>query len=70
MAAEFQARSEEPTLRNFLNEKALTADVDSWDDKATSVTLMTLHAAKGLEFPVVFLVGLQEDSVHRTPAAR
>ncbi|MHB2016477.1 MAG: ATP-dependent helicase [Candidatus Xenobia bacterium] len=61
VAAEFQAKSEEPTLRNFLAEKALSADVDSWDDKAGSVTLMTLHAAKGLEFPVVFLVGLEED---------
>lgn len=44
----------------FLEEVALIADVDSYDTTADAVTLMTLHAAKGLEFPVVFLVGLEE----------
>lgn len=44
----------------FLEEVALIADVDSYDTTADAVTLMTLHAAKGLEFPVVFLVGMEE----------
>lgn len=48
------------TLENFLEEVSLIADVDRWDDKRNAVTLMTLHAAKGLEFPVVFVAGLEE----------
>lgn len=48
------------SLEDFLQEVALISDVDNWRDKAEAVTLMTLHAAKGLEFPYVFLVGLEE----------
>ncbi|MFH1011323.1 MAG: UvrD-helicase domain-containing protein [bacterium] len=48
------------TLDDFLQEIALISDVDDWRDRAEAVTLMTLHTAKGLEFPYVFLVGLQE----------
>lgn len=48
------------TLDDFLQEVALISDVDDWRDKADAITLMTLHAAKGLEFPYVFLVGLEE----------
>jgi len=47
-------------LSRFLEEVALITDVDNWDYKANAVTLMTLHSAKGLEFPVVFIVGLEE----------
>jgi len=47
-------------LAGFLEEVALVADVDSWDDKEDMVTLMTVHSAKGLEFPVVFVTGLEE----------
>lgn len=47
-------------LENFLEEVSLIADVDTWDDKRNVVTLMTLHSAKGLEFPVVFITGLEE----------
>ena len=47
-------------LSLFLEQVALVSDVDNLDQTAGSVTLMTLHAAKGLEFPVVFLVGLEE----------
>lgn len=47
-------------LGQFLEEVALISDVDSWDAAADAVTLMTLHAAKGLEFPVVFMVGMEE----------
>ncbi|BAS28643.1 ATP-dependent helicase [Limnochorda pilosa] len=47
-------------LSEFLEQVALVSDVDAYDSRSGSVTLMTLHAAKGLEFPVVFLVGLEE----------
>ncbi len=47
-------------LGEFLAEQALVADVDSLDENADAVTLMTLHAAKGLEYPVVFIPGLEE----------
>ncbi len=50
----------EPTLENFLEEVALVTDIDGWDDQSNAVTLMTLHSAKGLEFPVVFISGLEE----------
>jgi DNA helicase-2/ATP-dependent DNA helicase PcrA len=48
------------SLDDFLQEVALISDVDNWRESADAVTLMTLHAAKGLEFPYVFLVGLEE----------
>ncbi|EJN93999.1 DNA helicase PcrA [Streptococcus ratti] len=47
-------------LSRFLNDLALIADTDEGDTEAAEVTLMTLHAAKGLEFPVVFIIGLEE----------
>jgi len=47
-------------LSGFLEEIALISDLDSVDENAESVTLMTLHAAKGLEFPVVFMIGCEE----------
>ena len=48
-------------LSRFLNDLALIADTDNGDQESSEVTLMTLHAAKGLEFPVVFLVGMEEN---------
>ena len=48
-------------LSRFLNDLALIADTDDGDMESSEVTLMTLHAAKGLEFPVVFLVGMEEN---------
>jgi len=50
-------------LRDFLEEIALVADIDDYEEKADRVTLMTMHAAKGLEFPVVFVVGLEDNLV-------
>ncbi|MCL4459375.1 MAG: UvrD-helicase domain-containing protein [Chloroflexi bacterium] len=47
-------------LARFLEEVALVSEVDNYDEKASAVTLITLHAAKGLEFPVVFIVGMEE----------
>lgn len=48
-------------LSRFLNDLALIADTDDGDTENSEVTLMTLHAAKGLEFPVVFLIGMEEN---------
>jgi DNA helicase-2/ATP-dependent DNA helicase PcrA len=47
-------------LENFLEQACLTNDIDGWDTESDRVTLMTLHAAKGLEFPTVFLLGVEE----------
>ena len=52
--------AEEPTLGGFLDEVALYTDLDSMEEGDNCVTLMTMHAAKGLEFPVVFTVGMEE----------
>lgn len=60
VAREFSSSEEEQTLENFLNHVALVSDVDQTELGTEKVTLMTLHAAKGLEFPVVFLAGLEE----------
>ena len=59
-AVEFEATTESPTLAAFLEGTALVSDIDSLEEGTPAVTLMTLHAAKGLEFPVVFLTGLEE----------
>ena len=48
------------SLQDFLEEVALVTDIDSWEEGSNAVTLMTLHSAKGLEFPVVFIAGLEE----------
>ena len=57
---EYEQKTENPTLVGFLEENALVADVDKYDDKADAVVLMTVHSAKGLEFPVVFLPGMED----------
>lgn len=54
-------RGEDATLQSFLEEMALVSDQDSIDNQVNSVTLMTLHISKGLEFPYVFIVGLEEN---------
>ena len=63
-AVEYEARcaaaETEPTTAGFLEEIALVSDVDKYDENADAVVLMTVHAAKGLEFPVVFLAGMEE----------
>ncbi|MGG5252449.1 DNA helicase PcrA [Neobacillus sp. SM06] len=59
----FEDTSEDKSLVAFLTDLALVADIDSMDDddeKADSVVLMTMHSAKGLEFPVVFIIGMEE----------
>ncbi|MBI4365137.1 MAG: UvrD-helicase domain-containing protein [Candidatus Latescibacteria bacterium] len=59
-AEAFARRAEDPTVSGFLAEVALLTDVDLWNDEEDTVNLMTIHSAKGLEFPVVFVVGLEE----------
>ncbi|HIZ47755.1 MAG TPA: ATP-dependent helicase, partial [Candidatus Gemmiger excrementavium] len=51
---------EDATLSGFLEEVALISDLDSYDQDADSVTMMTIHSAKGLEFPYVFVVGMED----------
>ena len=57
---EYMQENEEPTLGGFLEEAALVADVDRYDETADAAVLMTIHSAKGLEFPVVILPGMEE----------
>lgn len=59
-AKEYVDDNPDGTLQDFLENVALVSDVDEFESSESKVTLMTLHAAKGLEFPVVFLVGLDE----------
>ena len=63
-ALEYEKRvsesGDEPTLTGFLEEVFLISDVDKYDENADAVVLMTIHAAKGLEFPVVFLAGMED----------
>ncbi len=56
----YQESTEEPSLSGFLEEVALFTDLDNYDTSADAVTLMTMHAAKGLEFPYVFIPGMEE----------
>lgn len=56
----YMNEAKEPNLNEFLEEVALVADVDNYDEDSNSVVLMTLHSAKGLEFPVVFIPGAEE----------
>lgn len=58
--SEFSHDREDATLELFLEEVALVSDIDTWEGKHNAVTLMTLHSSKGLEFPVVFIAGLEE----------
>lgn len=60
VAIEFEKEEAENTLQNFLEGMTLSSDIDNMEESEESVTLMTLHSAKGLEFPVVFLVGMEE----------
>ncbi|MBX5469135.1 MAG: UvrD-helicase domain-containing protein [Thermoleophilaceae bacterium] len=60
VAREYEAAAEEPSVEEFLQQIALFSDQDAIRDEEGTVTLMTLHNAKGLEFPVVFIIGCEE----------
>ena len=60
VAIEFEEQAAENTLSDFLESITLSSDIDNLEEEQDSVTLMTLHSAKGLEFPAVFLVGMEE----------
>ncbi len=57
---EFMTRSPNAMLTDFLEEVSLLTGIDNWNDQENRVTLMTVHSAKGLEFPVVFLTGMED----------
>ncbi len=60
-ATQYEQSNEDATLGGFLEEVALISDVDNYDKDAPAVVMMTVHSSKGLEFPVVFLPGLEEN---------
>ena len=60
-ARQYEDGADEPTLSEFLEDVALVSDVDKYDETADAVVLMTIHSAKGLEFPCVFLPGMEEN---------
>ncbi len=68
VARDYEANDEEPSLAGFLANIALVSDLDALEEDASYVTLMTLHSAKGLEFPSVFLTGLEEGVFPHTRA--
>ena len=59
-AVEYESNNPEPTLTGFLEDVALVSDIDNYDETADAVVMMTIHSAKGLEFPVVFLPGFED----------
>lgn len=59
-AAAYEEKEDFPTLAGFLEEVALVADIDNLDSEHNTVSLMTLHSAKGLEFPVVYMPGMED----------
>jgi len=70
VAESVEGDEERAPVELFLDQVALVSDVDRWDRRAERVSLMTAHSAKGLEFPVVFLVGLEEGIFPHAAAAR
>ena len=60
-AVQYENSADDPSLLEFLEEVALISDVDRYDENADAVVMMTIHSAKGLEFPTVFLPGMEEN---------
>ncbi len=70
LAAEFEKEAERATLADFLDSVSLSSDVDSYNEKDDRVALMTLHSAKGLEFPMTFIIGLEENLIPHFNSAK
>ena len=70
LAAEFEKEAERAGLNDFLNSVSLASDVDSYNEKDDRVALMTLHCAKGLEFPLTFIIGLEENLIPHFNSAK
>jgi DNA helicase-2/ATP-dependent DNA helicase PcrA len=68
-AEAYARRAEDPSVEGFLSEVALLTDVDLWDETEDAVNLMTIHSAKGLEFPVVLVAGMEEGVLPHASAA-
>jgi len=68
-ASQYEQEQENPSLADYLQQIALVSDADAYDEQAGAVSLMTLHAAKGLEFPAVFIVGVEEGLIPHTRSA-
>lgn len=68
VTTQYDQVTDEPSLAGFLENVALIADVDNLTEEGNAITLMTLHSSKGLEFPVVFLVGMEEGVFPHTRA--
>jgi len=64
--SDYYKTSDKQSLENYLQDISLVADIDFWDNKEDVVSLMTLHSAKGLEFPVVFLAGVEDNLIPYT----
>ena len=69
-ASQFERESEDASLGRFLEDVALVADIDSYQEESGAVSLMTLHSAKGLEFNTVFVVGMEENIFPSARAAK
>lgn len=67
-AIEYESNTDEPSLDGFLEDVALVSDIDNYDNEANAVVMMTIHSAKGLEFPVVFLPGMENGIFPSIPA--
>ena len=63
LAAEFEKAEANAALHDFLDRISLSSDVDRFNDKDDRVALMTLHSAKGLEFPIIFIIGMEENLI-------
>ena len=63
VANEYEEEAAESNLAEFLESITLSSDIDELEETEDAVTLMTLHSAKGLEFPVVFLVGMEDRNI-------
>ncbi len=59
--ADYEMNNPDKKIEDFLNQASLISEIDRWDKEANAVTLMTIHSAKGLEFDVVFIIGMDEN---------